>query len=137
MAILSLHHNLMTRRRNVNYLFYIFPLIFFREQIVGWQDFVQLRYTDLSTYACLFAGGKEEISHTSSRLVIPVFDILCPYLPATWRRKLRCGVPVYGDDEYDDGEKHMSKKEMYIVQNGNEKEMTEMVTSLMKETHDK
>ena len=40
----------------------------------------------------LFSGGRKEISQVRSHLVVPVFDILLPCLPRSWRTALKCGI---------------------------------------------
>ena len=73
-------------------------------------------------------GGKDEISHTNSRLVIPLFDVLCPYLPATWRRKFRCGVPGY-----ENGDQSLDGKENYFQDNGKVSDLNGATQSLIDE----
>jgi hypothetical protein len=43
----------------------------------------------LLSFNCItcIAGGFQAVD---PKLLIPVFDIVCPCLPATWRRRLQC-----------------------------------------------
>ncbi len=36
--------------------------------------------------------GKDPEIKSKPELFVPLFDILCPYLPAKWRHQLHCGV---------------------------------------------
>lgn len=39
-----------------------------------------------------YAGCRRELRKVSPELIVPVFDIVTPCLPESWRRKLRCGI---------------------------------------------
>ena len=59
-------------------------------KIIGLEHITNLL---LSTEKLTFPGDPKTESRPDPELLVPVFDILCPYLPERWREVLRCGRP--------------------------------------------
>ncbi len=81
-------------------------------------------------------GGTFEISRTSSRVIVPIFDRLCCCLPAALRTSLRCGVPLQNPTDEANGN-DVGRKMIFrsdVVANDFNPDMAEEMTRL-KESH--
>ncbi|XP_062571734.1 sodium-dependent multivitamin transporter-like [Saccostrea cucullata] len=64
-------------------------------------------YTGLAVITVLFVGsivslitgGHKRMSQIDPRVICPFFDVFMPFLPESFRRKMRCGVR-HGDEEF-------------------------------------
>ncbi len=65
-----------------------------------------------------FSGDPKTESRPDPGLLVPVFDILCPYLPERWREVLRCGRPHSDNTVSLDPDMDMDKQPIQMDSSG-------------------
>ncbi len=75
----------------LKYFSYLFSCLLFI-WLVSFPQFQFYFYSLKKSFFYLLGNRKQE-TYPDSKLVISLFDTMCPCLPSSWRRGLRCGMP--------------------------------------------